>query len=271
MSPTAIGQARRSLARSDAAEWVGRVGWVARAIVYGVMSLIVVQVAMEHGSGGPKADQKGALQAVAARPFGGALMIILALGFVAFALGRVVEIATNDDDGLKRWAKIASRAASAVSQLALAYLAMSFVGGAHRSDGGPSAKILGWPHGTLLVSLIGLAIMTTGAGFIVQGVRRKFMERLEKHDMSAKERRTALMLGISGLASRGVAFVLGGFFVVRAALDFDPQKTSGLDAALRAVARRPWGPPVLLALAFGLSCFAAYCGFMGRYRDITEG
>jgi hypothetical protein len=270
LSKGKLGRAKRKAASSDAGEWVGRVGWMARSVVYAVMSVLVVQVALSHGHGGKKADQKGALQAVAARPFGGALLLVLAAGLVAFAIGRVIEMVTADDDGAKRWAKRASRAASAVSQLGLAGLAVSIVVGRNQKGGGITSQALGWPHGQLLVGVIGLVTAVTGAGFIVQGVRRKFMKRLEKQDMTPGEERTALGLGVVGLVSRGLAFVMAGGFIVDAARRFEPSKASGLDAGFRDVARQPWGPVLLIAMAAGLLCFSAYCGFMGRYRDITD-
>lgn len=269
MSAAVIERARKAVTSHDGSDWVGRVGWMARAVVYLVLSLLVVQVALHRSTGGEKADQKGALQAVAQRPFGSALMVILALGFLFFAAGRVIEILTNNDDGAKRWAKITSRAASAITQLAFAGLAITFVGGGHSQGKGPTANALDWPFGRWIVGAIGLGFAAVGVGSAVQGIRQTFMHRLEDHEMSASEERTARILGTVGLSSRGVTFALAGWFVVDAARSYDPEKTSGLDAALRSLAGQSWGSPALLAIAAGLVCFAAYCGFMGRYRDLS--
>lgn len=262
---------RGEVADSDAAEWVGRAGWLARAAVYLSMALIVGQVAIAHGNGGRKADQKGALQAVAEQPFGGFLLAVLALGFVAFAIGRIVELITIDEDGANLWAKAASRTFSAASQLALAVLAarMLVSGSESGSGGGPTAKVLEWPGGPILVGCIGLGVAAAGIGYAVQGVSRRFLRRLEDIEMSRGEKRAAEVLGIAGLTCRGVAFLLAGLFIFDAARDYDPAKTSGLDAALRTLAGNGWGPPLLLAIAAGLVCFAAYCGFMARYREVT--
>lgn len=258
------------MTRADLGEWVGRVGWMARSLVYAVMATLVVQVALSHGQRGKKADQKGALEAVADRPFGEALLVVLAFGLVAFAVGRIIEIFTSDDDGAKRWAKGASRVASAASQIGLAILAVAIVAGRGRGGGGLTSRALGWPHGRLLVGVIGVVTGAIGLGFVVQGLRRRFMKRLERQKMTRAEKRTALWLGVAGLTSRGAAFVMAGAFIVDAALRFDPRKASGLDAGFRDLSRQPWGQAALLTIAAGLLCFSVYCGFMGRYRDIAD-
>ena len=58
----------------------------------------------------------------------------------------------------------------------------------------------------------------------------------------------------------GVVFALTGFFLVRAAWDYDPNKARGLDGALRqTVADSDPGRMLVGVVAVGLVAFGLYC------------
>jgi len=62
-----------------------------------------------------------------------------------------------------------------------------------------------------------------------------------------------------------VAAVLVGAGVSWAAATFDPERATGLDGALRAVAAEPYGQWVLTVVAAGLASFSVYCVARGRH------
>jgi hypothetical protein len=65
-----------------------------------------------------------------------------------------------------------------------------------------------------------------------------------------------------------MVLVLVGVFVISAAVTFDPRKARGLDAALRTLADRPYGPYLLGAVALGLVCYGAYLLVETVYRKL---
>jgi hypothetical protein len=67
------------------------------------------------------------------------------------------------------------------------------------------------------------------------------------------------VLGTVGTTARGVVFGLTGFFLIRAAWDYDPSKARGLDGALRqTVADSETGRWLVAAMAIGLIAFGLY-------------
>jgi hypothetical protein len=78
----------------------------------------------------------------------------------------------------------------------------------------------------------------------------------------------ATVLGAVGSWARAVVLVLVGVFVCSAAVTFDPRKARGLDAALRTLADRPYGPYLLGAVALGLACYGAYVLLETVYRKV---
>ena len=76
-------KARRA-SDSPAAHALARAGLTARGIIYILIGLIAVLVALGHSA--READQQGAIQLLAGKPYGLVALWLLAIGFVAYAL-----------------------------------------------------------------------------------------------------------------------------------------------------------------------------------------
>ena len=59
-----------------------------------------------------------------------------------------------------------------------------------------------------------------------------------------------------------------GFFLVRAAWQYDPDEAIGLDGALAKVLRADYGDTLLGAVASGLIAYGIYCFAEARYREV---
>ena len=86
--------------------------------------------------------------------------------------------------------------------------------------------------------------------------------------MSHNVRRAFTALGVFGHIARAVVFTLIGYGLIRAAVDYDPDKAVGLDGALLKLANASYGPWVLGLVAAGLVGFAAYSVADARYRRV---
>ena len=77
--------------------------------------------------------------------------------------------------------------------------------------------------------------------------------------MRSFNRAVVRRIGVLGHAARAVVFALLGVFVIRAAVEFDPNQAVGLDGALQRLAQQPAGPWLLAltALGSGLAGIAA--------------
>jgi Domain of Unknown Function (DUF1206) len=65
-----------------------------------------------------------------------------------------------------------------------------------------------------------------------------------------------------------VVFLLIGYGIINAALDYDPHNAIGLDGALQKLAHNSYGPALLGIVAAGLIGFALYCIADARYRRL---
>jgi hypothetical protein len=126
------------------------------------------------------------------------------------------------------------------------------------------------PGGVFLVGLIGLIIIGVGIYQAYKAFTTDFMEELQQERLSRTERVWIKRIGIAGHAARAVVYTLIGIFVVRAAVQFDPQESKGLDAALQEVASQPFGAWLLTLVALGLLLFGVYTIVRARYVDVSE-
>lgn len=254
-------QAGRSAARTADSPWVktlGQIGVAAIGIVYLLLAWIALQVAF--GGSDQSADNSGALQELAEKPFGRTLLAVMAVGLFCFALWQFVEatIGYQEKDGGEKIFKRVSAVAKGLFGAAIGGQALKLAIGSGSKSSSQSQQdwtstLLGWPAGRALVVVIGLAVIALSGYLIYKGVKKKFLEKLE-----GGADRKLIRLGQAGWIARGVAFgVLGGLVVV-AGVKEQAEKSRGLDAALKTLADQPFGQWILIAVALGLAAYGVF-------------
>jgi hypothetical protein len=270
VNPEPARRAGEHVARSGGFEGLARAGFVARAAVYLVIGILAIELAA--GSGGANPSQQGALKAVAAQPFGQVLLILIAIGLAGYALWRLVRALLGHgpegaDRGLDRVVALASGVVYSVL-CALAVEILLGSGGRSGSAKSATAGVLGWPAGTWLVGIAGAVLVGVG---LYQGYRaagKKFLADSKTEDMSPAVRRWIEWVGTVGYLARMLVFGLVGVFLIRAAVDYNPDKAVGLDGALAKVDHASYGPFLLGIVAAGLIAFGVYSLADSRYRRI---
>ncbi len=259
------------VARSQQFEWLARAGLFARGVIYAIIGVLAIKVAL--GSGGKTTNQQGALKTIAEQPFGKTLLILMALGLAGYAIWRLVRAAIGhgpeaSDDGKERIEGLVS----GIGYALLCGTAVSILFGSGSGGSGDPGKatggVLGWPAGRVLVGVAGLIIVGVGLEQGYKGVKKKFLEKSKTEQMSPGVREWFTRLGVFGHLARMVVFSLIGYFVIKAAIDYDPDKARGLDGALAALGNASYGPILLGVVAAGLIGFAIYAVADARYRKV---
>jgi uncharacterized integral membrane protein len=261
--------AAREAADSRPVDWAARAGLTARGVVYLLVGGLALLVAF---GGHQHVDQKGALQQVLAKPFGGFLVAAMAVGFAAYALWRFSEAAFGvTGEGHGALPRIQSLVRGLV-YAGLAVVAVTLLLGSRKPQSSQSqeitARVMSHPGGQWLVGIVGAAIAVTGLVLAWQGVRATFMKYFPQGQLSQPVRTAALVLGRIGNVGRGLVFALAGGLVVAAAVTYDPSKAGGLDVALKTLRDRPYGGWLLGLAAFGLIAFGVYGLIEARYRRV---
>jgi hypothetical protein len=258
--------------RRDWQEALGRIGLVAKGISYGLVGALAIGVAV--GLGGQATSNQGALHDLAATGFGTFLVVLLCIGFVAYAAWRVMEAVTlRERDRTKAWGKRVVYLGRAVVYGTLAYSGARIVAGAGNQSQNQKAHkttsiVLSWPGGTWLVGIIGAAVICLGLWNLYSGLSRRF-ESKWLGAMSAAARRWGVRAGVVGHVARFIVFTLIGAFAIQAASNYTPKDSVGLDGALQKLAHQSYGSFLLGVTAAGLIAYAVFCFFDARYRDLT--
>lgn len=268
-------QAAREAASSPWTERLARAGLVAKGITFGLVAVLALDVAIS-GSGKLE-DRPGALHEVAESSFGRSLLAVLAVGLAGYAIWRLVlaVLGRKLESGERESApKRVANVARAVLYGWLAFLCAELVFDADEGSGQGNdekeltARILDWPLGRWLVAAVGLAVLGAGAFNLYRAVSQKFRKDLKEEQMKGEERRSYTLIGVIGHAARGIVFGVVGFFIVRAAWEYDPDDAIGLDGALAKLAHAEYGSLLLGAVAAGLLAYALFCLVQARYRRV---
>ena len=268
-------QTAQEAASSPWTERLARAGLVAKGLSFGLVAVLALDVAISGT--GKLEDRPGALRDVAERPFGRVLLGALAVGLAGYAIWRLVlavlgrKLETGERESApKRVADVAR----VVLYGWLAFLCAELVFDADEGSGQGNdeteltARVLDWPLGRWLVGAAGLAVIGAGAFNLYRAVSQKFRKDLKEQQMKGEERRWYTVIGVIGHAARGVVFSLVGFFIVKAAWEYDPKEAIGLDGALAKVAHAEYGSLLLGAVAAGLLAYALFCFIQARYRRV---
>ncbi|GAA4842699.1 DUF1206 domain-containing protein [Actinomycetospora corticicola] len=257
-----LGRGGEGEAPARGVELLGRVGLAAYGLVHLLVGGIAVQIAL---SGGGQADQQGALSAIAGEPFGVVVIVVIVLGLVAFGVWQSLAAIAG-----YRWASGWDRAqkrigsgARALAVLGVAVLGVRLLvtGSSGSSTGGSqeaTAGVLALPGGRVLIALVALVVLIAAGATAWTGIRRDFLEELDRSRLPASAQRPTVWLGVAGHVLRAVAFAVMGVLFGLAAFTADPRQAGGLDAALKTLAGQPFGVFLLLAVALGFIAFGLY-------------
>jgi Domain of Unknown Function (DUF1206) len=258
------------IADSRAVEIGARVGLAC----YGVTHLLIAWIALQIAfGGGGQASQKGAFQELADNTFGQIMLWIIVLGFVAVGLWRLGQAIWGYryvSDKKKQLRKRGTSAFKAVVFGTLAVLAVRIAvgsGGGGNGQQKATAGVLGLPGGQWIVGLVGLGIIIAGGSKIYAGWKKKFEDDMNMPS-DPKTRQAVERTGQVGFIAKGVSIAVIGGLVVIAAIQFDPAKASGLDAALRSLTQTPLGPWLLVVVALGLAAYGVFCAFDAKYHRV---
>jgi Domain of Unknown Function (DUF1206) len=266
----------RATRNSRAVEAMARAGLAARGLTYLIIALIAAQIAL--GGSAQSADQHGAIEDVASRPFGRLLLIALALGFAAYALWRWSVAAVGSpgagaESAVKEWVQRLGALAMGLVYAGLCISTILVVAGRSTSSStqqqqSATARLLGLPLGRALVIAIGVGVVIGGIVVIWRALTRKFEKHLALEKMGPRMRRWATGLGIAGNGAGGIVLGLVGVFLIQAADANNAHASKGLDQTLRTVAHAPFGQALLLVVAVSLAAYGLYSFVEMRFRRV---
>jgi hypothetical protein len=265
------------VATSPWMERLARFGYATKGVVYIVVGALATLAAF--GLGGETTDVRGAFREIEMKPFGKVALATVAFGLIGYVLWRWVQAIADADNKGTKLKGIALRVGyffSGAVYAGLAYTAAKILFDVDEPDESSSetqenwiARVMGMPFGRTLIILAGGFVIGFGIYQIYKGLKAKFRKRLKLGKMNETKDTWATWSGRIGYAARGVVFCIIGFYVIQAALNFNPDEAKGLDEALATLAQNYYGAWALGVVAIGLIAYGFYMLVEARYRRIA--
>ncbi|MDG5751329.1 DUF1206 domain-containing protein [Qipengyuania sp. XHP0211] len=255
--------------KSEKFNWLVRVGYFSRAILYFVLGLIALTSAQKIAEG-----TNGIFRAIQEFPLGTVILWIMVVGLIAYALFRFCSLffdIENNGSDAKGWGKRIGHAGSGVAHLALAYSAYKFAtsdtsGSSGTSGGGAqeaASGVLGFEFGGIVLGLLGIALFVAAFHQAKKGITGSFMHRI-----SGRAPDFTRWLGGAGFLARAVVYTVIGWSLFQAGFmsgGADQIKTLG-----DAVASLAGDGFIFTLTAIGLLLFGLFSLVLARYRIIPD-
>jgi len=255
-------------------EFLERVGYIARGVLYVVMGALALGLAL--GSGGKATDQSGSLATLAGGTFGKVLLLVFVVGLGAYSLWGFVRAILDPLHRGDHAAGIAERlgfAWSGIAYAGLALFALELFIGTHRAASQGStesqiARILAYPAGEWAVTVIGLVSIGVGLGQFYMAYTAKFKQDMKREEMTKAQEDLVNGLGRLGFVARGITFTLVGWFVFQAGLHRDPTRARGFGGAFTFLLSQPYGHLLLGLVAIGFIALGLHSFAAGRWMRL---
>jgi hypothetical protein len=122
-----------------------------------------------------------------------------------------------------------------------------------------TGRLMEHTAGRWIIGLVGVIAIGAGLYRIMKGLKVDVTDDIDMSGMSPERARWTRRLGAIGEVGRGVAIGTIGFFLLRAAITFDPAEATGLDGALRRFALNPWGVLLVAVVGIGFVAYGVFC------------
>lgn len=240
---------------------MARSGFVVNGLIHLLIGGLAIGLALGSDST-ISVNQSGALYEIGSSPLGRVLLWSAVVGLVSLGLWQIMKAGLiTDPSFLKQWGRRVTEIGKGVIYLFLGLAALIYTLGGTTSSSQVIRRVteylLGSTFGVVVVVIIGLIGIGAGIGFISIGIRRTFRKLIRVP--TNWTRWVVLVLGIAGYIAKGLALAIVGAISVGAAVTGDASLATGLDGAIRLLARLPYGEIALAVVGVGL---ALYGGFL---------
>jgi hypothetical protein len=238
-------------------EFLERLGYAVRGLLYAVMGILVLRIAVGIG-GGQATDLSGSMVFLIGNPFGKVVLVVVIVGLTAYSLWgftrAIYDPLHRGSDASGYMARLGF-VSSALSYLAIVIFALQILAGSSTVSGDSTQKtiasVLTHPAGGWLTILIGLIALGVGVGQFIEAYRATFAKDLKGTEMSASERNIAVKLGRFGMFARGVTFLVIGWFLIQAGMHNDASQVQGFGGAFLFLLNQPFGHILVGVIALG--------------------
>ncbi|MCF4101676.1 DUF1206 domain-containing protein [Gillisia sp. M10.2A] len=254
---------------NDKVKKIARTGYAAKGIVYGITGVLTFLAAFNLG--GQKTGKFKVMDFLDKQPFGNALLIIIGIGLLCYSFWRFNQAISDPENIGTQKKAIIKRVAFFIS--GCIYTALSFVAVKRvfsSSGSGNTAKqssILATETGLFIIMIVGALLILTGIYQFIRLYKADFIQKFNFKAIAEEKRRKIIKnTAYMGLSSRGIIFMITGYFALKAGITSNPSKIKTTADAFSYMEDSSYGAYLLALVAAGLVGYAIYMLMTARYR-----
>ena len=251
--------------RSDAEHWIrviARAGLGARAVVYLLISALLVRALFAGSGDGDEASPSKAFLAIEQQWWGKVILLVIGAGLLLYTVWRIaqglLDLDRLGDDAKNRIARL-GMLASGIGYALVALAAFSVALDQTDTAGGGSTQetvdyLIGLPFGSWLVLLMGLVVAGIGCAQVWRGATGRWKKRIQLED------KTRWLEWVSGYAitGRGLLFLIAAVSITWAGFSINPDEALGLAETLGWLRQQPFGFWLYLASGLVIGAYGLY-------------
>lgn len=246
-----------------------RIGYLARAIVYGLIGFLAARAAW---LGGHAKGAEGALVTLIDERYGIPLLWAIAVGAFCYAawslLAAVLDLDGRGTD-LRGIVERLDLTVTGLAYIAIGILVADLAERGYAADDGESrergtAWLLSLPAGGWVVVGAGVGFIAVGLWFGYKGFAGIYRRRLSDTPM------VDLLSPVCkfGWTAYGIVIAILGCFLIWAGWTMDPSRAGGFAEAFAVIRQAAFGRILLLVVGLGFVAFAAECVVEAAYRVV---
>jgi hypothetical protein len=254
-------------------EHLARLGYASKAVVYAIVGVLAILTAINRG--GRITDTTGALRVVLTQPFGRMLLTVLAIGLCGYAVWRLSDAAADPDNHGTSAGGLVTRIGNAIRGCiygALGIDAIRLIRGLGGSKGDEAemwtARVLDLPFGSVAVGIAGATVAIYGLWELIRSLRGEHDPKVDWSSIGAEVRPAIQKISRFGVGVRGGLIATLGVFLVRAAVNHDPEQAAGSRESMLQLGGAVDGRWFLAVIAAGVLAYAVDQAVHARYRRI---
>ena len=253
---------------NSTAEFMARVGFAARGLIFFVMGILALLLAF--GNGGKTTDQQGAIATIGKQPECQVLLWLVLIGLVCYSLWGLIQVVVNPFNKENDTKGISARLGYLFGAISYSFLAIPtfslLTGGSKPAHAGKQAaqtqnyvaKILDMPFGQWMIVVVAITVISVGIFQVCKGFMPLFGCHLDLIKLNKYQLKWVKGFGRFGTISRGLVITLVGVFLIISAYTSNSNDAKGFDSALMSLIHQPYGRWLIGIIALGLTSLGIY-------------
>lgn len=251
-----------------------KLGYFIRGLLYGCTGIVALGVAV--GIGQETISTAEALNVLNKLFLGKLILVVVLMGLAGYSLWGLFRAVLDFLDKRRERIKIHERLGylvSSISYAALTVPAFLLIFDVTNESGFPLINmflnnILNFPLGGLITIIAGLVVMTAGFFQVKAAINAKLPTDFRSIEIKNKYNKPFMLFAKTGISTRGVIFILAGYFIALSGYSHNAELLKGVDNVLNLFINNPASFFIFSIFGGGLLLFGIYSILLSIWVDL---